>query len=73
VIEQARAAAERTFSLAEDNDAKIEAAFRRTLGRAPSPVELEKCRRFLGSEPSLETWAELQQTLFACVDFRYIE
>ncbi|HSI15433.1 MAG TPA: DUF1553 domain-containing protein [Chthoniobacter sp.] len=73
VVEQAKAAAERTLAQAGSNDGRITAAFRRTLGRAPSAAELEKCRRFLGAQASLEQWAELQQTLFACLDFRYID
>jgi len=73
VVEQARAAAERTLALPGGNDERLLAAFRRTVGRAPSATELAKCRRFLGAEPSLEDWAELQQTLFECLDFRYIE
>jgi len=73
VVEQARAAAERTLANSSSNDERIIAVFWRTLGRGPSSGELEKCRRFLGTEPSLEAWAELQQTLFACLDFRYIE
>ena len=73
VVEQAQAAAERTLALPGGNDDRIVAAFRRTLGRAPSARELEKCRRFLGAEPSLEQWAGLQQTLFECLDFRYID
>lgn len=73
VVEQASAAAERTLAGAGSNDERIVGVFRRSLGRAPSAVELERCRRFLGAEPSLEQWAELQQTLFACLDFRYID
>jgi len=73
VIEQARAAAERTLTGASDNDERIATAYRRTLGRVPSPAEREKCRAFLGPQPSSEAWAALHQTLFACVDFRYIE
>jgi len=73
VVEQARAAAERTLAGSGSNDDRIVATFRRTVGRAPSATELAKCRRFLGAEPSLEQWAELQQTLFACLDFRYVD
>jgi hypothetical protein len=71
VVEQSRAAAARTLELPEP--ARIDALFRRTLGRAPTSSERAKCDRFLGTEPSLEIWAQLHQTLFACVDFRYIE
>ncbi|MEI9896512.1 MAG: DUF1553 domain-containing protein [Chthoniobacter sp.] len=73
VVDQARAAAESTVALSESNDDRIVTAFRRTLGRTPSTAELDKCRHFLGLEPTLEQWAELQQTLFACLDFRYID
>jgi Protein of unknown function (DUF1553) len=71
VVEQSRAAAARTLEFPEP--ARIDALFRRTLGRAPTTGERAKCVRFLGAEPSLETWAQLHQTLFACVDFRYID
>ncbi|MEQ1860201.1 MAG: DUF1553 domain-containing protein [Chthoniobacteraceae bacterium] len=71
VVEQSRAAAERTLVLPEKE--RLTAAYRHTLGRAPTAAEREKCVRFLGATPSLEDWAQLHQTLFACVDFRYIE
>jgi hypothetical protein len=71
VVEQARAAAARTLELPDA--ARITTAFRRTLGRPPTDGEREKCARYLGSEPSLEKWAQLHQTLFACVDCRYLD
>jgi hypothetical protein len=71
-VEQATAAAERILTLPSDTEERIVAAFRRSVGRAPSGSELAKCRKFLGPEPSLEQWAQLQQTLFECLDFRYI-
>lgn len=71
VTEQARAAAERTLVLPEAE--RLDSAFRRTLGRAPSAAERQKCASFLGASPSLEAWAQLHQTLFACIDFRYID
>ena len=73
VVDQAREAAERTLALPGGNTEHIVAAFRRTVGRAPSATEMEKCRRFLGAQPSLEDWAELHQMLFACIDFRYLD
>ncbi len=75
VLEQARAAAEQTMALAGTDEEKIAAAFRRTLGRAPTGGELAKCRTFLttGPAPTLEQWAQLHQTLFACLDFRYLD
>jgi hypothetical protein len=73
VVDQARSAAERTLALPENE--RLNSAFRRTLGRAPSPVELEKCRSFLAAKPavSLEDWAQIHQILFGCIDFRYLE
>ncbi|MEQ1853380.1 MAG: DUF1553 domain-containing protein, partial [Chthoniobacteraceae bacterium] len=71
VIERSRAAAARTLELPEAE--RIDALFRRTLGRRPTATERAKFVGFLGAEPSLETWAQLHQTLFACVDFRYLE
>jgi hypothetical protein len=73
VVEQSRAAAERTLASTDDDDARITGAFRRTLGRAPTAAELEKCRSFLGANASLEAWAQLHQTLFATLDFRYLD
>ncbi len=73
VVEQSRAAAERTLAASASDEDRIVAAFRGTLGHKPSAAELEKCRRFLGPSPSLETWAQLHQTLFACLDFRYLD
>jgi hypothetical protein len=73
VLEQAKAAAERTLATSSTDEEKIAAAFRRTLGRPPSAAELEKCRRFLGTNATPEAWAELHQMLFACLDFRYLE
>ena len=73
VVDQARAAAERTLALSENE--RLVSAFRRTLGRAPSPSELAKCQSFLASQPSasLEDWAQIHQALFGCIDFRYLE
>jgi len=71
VTEHSRSAAERTLALPEAE--RLDSAFRRTLGRAPNAAERQKCANFLGASPSLEAWAQLHQTLFACVDFRYIE
>ncbi len=71
VIEQARAAAAKTLEAPENE--RITSLFRRTLGRPPTEQERQKCVRFLGSEASLEKWAQIHQTLFACVDFRYLD
>jgi hypothetical protein len=75
VVEQAKRAAERSVTLEGSDDDRIVDAFRQTLGRRPSPAEIEKCRRFLASGPAgnVELWTLLHQTLFACVDFRYLD
>jgi hypothetical protein len=74
VLEQAREAANRLEDV-ESTDGKIVAAFKRTLGRAPTPVELEKSLAFITSapEPVAEAWVRFQHMLFACIDFRYLE
>ena len=75
VAEQAKSAAERTLTLPGTDAERVTLAFRKTLGRAPSAAELEKCLHFLSASPGepLDAWAELQQTLFACLDFRYLQ
>jgi hypothetical protein len=73
VLEQAKAAAERTLASSGSDDEHLATAFRTTLGRAPTAAEREKCRRFLNANATPEAWAELHQMLFACVDFRYVE
>jgi hypothetical protein len=73
VLEQAKAAAERTLASSGSDDEHLTTAFRTTLGRAPTTAEREKCRRFLSFNATPDAWAELHQMLFACVDFRYLE
>jgi len=71
VLEQSRAAAE--ITLTHPEALRLESAFRRTLGRKPSPAEQAASQRFLGTKPSAEDWAQLHQMLFASLDFRYLE
>lgn len=75
VVEQAKSAAERLLAQPGDTSERIRAAFRTTLGRLPTESELDKCRRFLSgdAEYSPEAWAQVQQTLFASIDFRYLD
>jgi len=81
VIQQARLAAERTLREAgADDAARIAYAYRRVLGRAPTEPERRLAERFVGPSAGgpaeearrLETWAQLHQSLFASVDFRYL-
>jgi hypothetical protein len=82
VIEQAKLAAQRTLALADRDDAaRIDEAYRLALGRGPTARERELARQFVsgGNSPEaseaarVELWAELHQSLFASVDFRYLD
>jgi len=60
------------------DEERLANAFRTTLGRAPTDAERATCVKFLATagdsgERRLEGWAELYQSLFGCVDFRYLE
>jgi hypothetical protein len=78
VIEQSRLAAKRALTgTSLDDAARIDRAYRVTLGRLPSEKEKRLAREFTGSpgdsdELRLNAWAEFYQMLFACVDFRYL-
>ncbi len=81
VMQQAHAAAKRLLAepLADDA-ARVERAFRLTLGRAPTEHEARLAVDFAAVSPSEtgagaqeESWAMLFQSLFACVDFRNVE
>lgn len=83
VIQQARRAASRLLadSSLQNDRARTQAAFRRTLGREPSAREERLAVDFTtvsASEPDAEarrqeSWALLFQSLFASADFRYID
>jgi Protein of unknown function (DUF1553)/Protein of unknown function (DUF1549)/Planctomycete cytochrome C len=83
VIEQSRAAATRLLANRTlGNDAeRLEAAYNATLGRKPSTHETQIALDFVAlseAEPEAklrrtENWAMLFQSLFGCVDFRYLE
>ncbi len=79
VIQQARAAAERLLDDKDLDDAgRIAKAFRLALGRLPSAAEKRLAEQFvsqasLDSKPRQDQWAQFVQTLFASVDFRYVE
>lgn len=82
VIQQSRAAAKKLLAdtSLKDSTARLNAAFRMTLGRPPGQRESGLARDFVqqstgddSTEAEEESWALLLQSLFACVDFRYIE
>jgi hypothetical protein len=75
VMDQALKAA--TLSLKDNaTDAeRIDLAYRKTLGRLPTPRERELALRYVNvpvAEQRLAAWERFYQTLFACVDFRYV-
>jgi len=76
VAEQAKLAAQRALAEAGSDTERLARIFRRTLGRPPSPAEAAKCLTFLAStapDRQLDAWAQVQQTVFASLDFRYLE
>jgi len=78
VLQQADHAAERLLGLRPLGDhRRIQLAVRATLGRPPTPGELQSMLVFVGSENDDKTvrrqkWAQLIQVLFASIDFRYL-
>ena len=52
---------------------RIKLAYRKTLGRLPSASERRLAEEFLGGDPDVEAWAAFYQSLFACIDFRFVE
>jgi hypothetical protein len=81
VMEQARFAAETSLANRKlDDAARLDLAYRTALGRVPTRVELEAMMRFLGSASGdsgdeakqLQAWSHIFQTIYACVDFRYL-
>ena len=76
VAGQAKLAAQRALAEPGDDAARLTALFRRTLGRPPSAAEAAKCLAFLASaqpDGQLDAWTQVQQTVFASLDFRYLE
>lgn len=75
---QAKSTAQRLLENKNLDDAsRIQGAFRLTLGRLPSDGERQLAERFLSEasqdpKSKLDHWAQFVQTLFASLDFRYI-
>jgi hypothetical protein len=77
VMTQARHTAEKLLETEELDDARrLAFAYRNALGRLPSERErqiaLDYMRGAKTSEQRVAAWERLCQTLFACVDFRYV-
>ncbi|MCA9007754.1 MAG: DUF1553 domain-containing protein, partial [Planctomycetaceae bacterium] len=80
VIEQAQNIAQRLLEkYPDDESARINALFRMSLGRLPSPAEKNNAASFLNqtdaqdSTTELQRWTACCQTIIACIDFRYIK
>jgi hypothetical protein len=74
VHEQARTAAKRLLSekLADDR-ARLDRAWRLSLGRGPSDGEAALAQRHLGSARQADAaWASIFHALFASPEFRYV-
>jgi hypothetical protein len=73
VVEQARRAAQRALAPADRDDlARIDEAYRVTLGRTPTSRERDLAQQFVAAGGSVDAWAQLYQALFASIDFRYV-
>ena len=78
VLEQARVTAQKLLDDTQASDAqRVERIFRQTLGRTPSEREQQAALSYLAQanteDAKLRTWSQLCQSLFASIDFRYIE
>ncbi len=75
IMTQARRAAQVTLKDSKKDADRIDEAYRKTLGRLPAPRERELALEYLSvplAEQQLPAWERFYQTLFACVDFRYV-
>jgi hypothetical protein len=74
VLARAESAAQRILATQDDDAVRLERAVEATLGRPPTPAERRKFQAHLAAAPDARLgWTELYQTLFACMDFRYLE
>jgi len=81
VTGQAEIAARRILAAdAPDDAARLTLAFRTTLGRLPDDEERRVMMEFLQTAPDrdspdepLASWTHILQTLFGCLDFRYLD
>ncbi|MFO0866131.1 MAG: DUF1553 domain-containing protein [Gemmataceae bacterium] len=76
VLQQAKVAAQRMLAEKNfDDAARITLAYRRTLGRMPTDAERRLATEYLAeADPARreEAWARFMQTLFASIDFRFV-
>jgi hypothetical protein len=76
VQQQAQLAARRLLAeTGRDDSARLEQLFRTALGRLPTTKEREMVLRFLAEnsgKDQTKAWEQIVQTVFACMDFRYV-
>src|SRR5262245_50958334 len=77
VMDQARAAAKSVLAQPHLDDAsRVERAYRLALGRLPTARERRLALAFVSAattaDERLGAWERFYQTLFACIDFRYV-
>jgi hypothetical protein len=79
-MEQAEKLAGQLIEASEDDNQRLDRAFRLTLGRRPTDTESTAAHSFLdemsgpaAAESTLKAWTLLTQSLFASAEFRYLE
>jgi hypothetical protein len=74
IMTQAKHAATLALKGDKKDAERIDDAYRKTLGRLPTPRERELALAYVSVPPMQRTaaWERFYQTLFACVDFRYV-
>jgi hypothetical protein len=76
VMEEAKEAAQAALKSDLDDGKRVERAYRTALGRPPSERERELALKFVTAdsapEKRLAAWSRFYQSLFACIDFRYV-
>jgi hypothetical protein len=78
VLEQSRKAAQKILLKEQEDKLLLQEAYLKTLSRSPTERELALGMTFLqdtesGSSAREDQWAMLMQTLFASLDFRYLD
>ena len=76
IMQRSQQAADRLLAQQGLNDRqRLDLAYRRTLGRLPSSQERKLMLQFVGdlNEQEPAAWSYVFQTLFACIDFRYLD
>jgi hypothetical protein len=74
IMTQARNAATLSLKDNKKDPERIDDAYRKALGRLPTPRERALALAYVSvaTEQRLAAWERFYQTLFACVDFRYV-